>query len=343
MRLLITADPGLPVPPPLYGGIERVIDGLVRQLVSRGHDVTLLADTLSTSPATRRWPWPKTSPHTLLGQISHMGMLARAVRECRPDLVHSFSRLWFLLPALLAKIPSVMSYQREPTLAAVRRAVRVSRGSLAFSGCSAYICRQGGRAGGTWTAIPNGIPLSQYEFRARVSHDAPLLFLSRVERIKGAHTAIQVARRSGRRLVIAGNHSETGDEGRYWREVIAPEVGRGGVEYIGAVNDEQKNEWLGKAAALLVPVEWEEPFGIVFAEALACGTPVISSPRGALPEIVRPGIDGFLEGSIEGLCKAVSEVHTIDRAQCRRRAEEYFSIDVVADQYEALYRRWIKR
>jgi glycosyltransferase involved in cell wall biosynthesis len=142
---------------------------------------------------------------------------------------------------------------------------------------------------------------------------------------------------TGRRLLIAGNHGTNGEEGRYWREEILPHLGSDGVEYVGAVNDEQKNELFGKAAALLVPIEWDEPFGIVFAEALACGTPVISSPRGALPEIVRRGVDGFLVSSVEEACGAVNNLSKISRGDCRQRVEQCFSSSVIARAYERMY------
>jgi glycosyltransferase involved in cell wall biosynthesis len=172
-----------------------------------------------------------------------------------------------------------------------------------------------------------------------VSADAPLVFLSRVESIKGAHWAIEIARRTGQRLIIAGNHAASGTEGTYWKEQIEPWIGRDGIEYVGAVDDVQKNKLLGQARAMVVPIRWNEPFGIVFAESLACGTPVISCPTGSLPEIVREGVDGFLIRSIDEGCEAVGKLATIDRATCRRRAEDNYSPDVVVDRYLQLYER----
>ena len=137
-------------------------------------------------------------------------------------------------------------------------------------------------------------------------------------------------------MIIAGNHADAGTEFDYWTQEVKPHL-KGNVEYVGPVNDVQKNKLLGKAAALIVPIEWNEPFGIVFAEALACGTPVISCPRGALPEIVRVGMDGFLARSFDEACNAVATVHRISRAVCRKRAEDYFSASVVSTQYEQLY------
>ena len=160
---------------------------------------------------------------------------------------------------------------------------------LRFTGCSDYIAACGRRAGGDWQGIPNFFEIDALKFSPTVAPDAPLCFLSRVESIKGAHWAIEIARRTGHRLVIAGNHADSGAEGDYWRKEIEPWIGRDGIEYVGPVDDAQKNKVLGEARAMVVPIQWDEPFGIVFAEALACGTPVISCPRGSLPEIVRPG------------------------------------------------------
>jgi glycosyltransferase involved in cell wall biosynthesis len=137
--------------------------------------------------------------------------------------------------------------------------------------------------------------------------------------------------------LIAGNQVTTPEGQRYWQDEIAPYVGREGIEYIGAVDDVKKNELLGQAAAMIVPIEWEEPFGIVFAEALACGTPVISCPSGSLPEIVRSGVEGFLISDVDAACDAVVKLSTIDRAQCRQRAEQCFSAEVIINQYERLY------
>src|SRR5207253_376923 len=155
----------------------------------------------------------------------------------------------------------------------------------------------------------------------------------------GADWAIEIARRSGRRLLIAGNHSASAHEAVYWKEKIEPRIGRDGIDYVGPVDDVQKNELLGKAAAMVVPIQWDEPFGIVFAESLACGTPVIACPRGALPEIVRPGVDGFLVNSIEEGCEAVARIGALSRADCRQRAESHFSARAVVARYIDLYER----
>jgi len=340
MRLLLTADPEIEVPPKTYGGIERIVDVLVRRLRAAGHVVALVAKPGSECPADAFFPWPGRSSLSAADTVMNGWALRRAVRAFRPDVIHSFSRIAYLLPHLRGPVPIVMSYQRDPTLRTVGLAVRLAApGVLQFTGCSEYIARCGRRAGGEWLGIPNFADTEQLSFAPSVAADAPLVFLSRVETIKGADWAIEIARRSGRRLLIAGNHSASAHEAVYWKEKIEPWIGRDGVDYVGPVNDVQKNELLGKAAAMVVPIQWDEPFGIVFAESLACGTPVIACPRGALPEIVRPGVDGFLIKSIEEGAEAVAKVGALDRAACRQRAEQHFSAQAVVTRYIDLYER----
>lgn len=339
MRILLTADPELPVPPTLYGGIERIIDFVARGLKERGHTVGLVAHRDSICPVDRLFPWPGLQSQSLSDTVMNTTTLWRSVQQFQPDILHSFSRLQYLLPLLPQSLPKVMSYQRQPTPKTVGMAAKLGGNNLSFTGCSEHICRQGRLAGGTWTSVHNGIELERYQFQAHVSNDAPLVFLSRLEQIKGVHNAIAVAKATGRRLLIAGNRVSSPEGEAYWQTEIAPHLDKDGIEYVGPVNDVQKNELLGQAAAMIVPIEWDEPFGIVFAEALACGTPVISSPRGALPEIVRPGVDGFLVKSIDEAIAAVRQLETIDRQNCRERAETHFAANVIVDHYEALYRR----
>ncbi len=344
MRLLLTADPEIEVPPRLYGGIERIVDVLVRRLQSKGHQVGLAARAGSTCPADSFYPWPGLRSQSRADTISNSLALWKAKRDFRPDLIHGFSRIAYLLPHLRGPVPLVMSFQRDPTPRTVGLAAKLAApGMLTFTGCSEYIARIGRPSGGEWLGIHNFADTENLHFSPSVPADAPLVFLSRVEEIKGAHWAIEIARRTGNRLIIAGNHSDSGPEGEYWRSKIAPEIGHGGVEYVGPVDDVQKDKLLGGARAMVVPIRWNEPFGIVFAESLACGTPVISCPTGALPEIVRQGVDGFLIQSIEEGCAAVGKLGTIDRATCRQRAVEHFSADAVLARYLELYTRLVAR
>src|ERR1051325_6324841 len=290
MKIAITADPMLPVPPSQYGGIERIVDMLVRGLVARGHEVVLFAHEDSNVPCDVI-PYPGRRADHPVDLVRNTLTVSRLLDK-QADIVHSFGRLAYLLPLLPTRLRKIMSYQREPSLRQVRRATRMSRpGTLSFTGCSEYIARSI-RPIAPAVAIHNGVMLDRFSPTFEIAKDAPLVFLGRLESIKGTHTAIDVAKRSGRRLVIAGNVVGTASGRHYFETRIAPHIDGDQIAYLGPVDDARKSVLLGGAAALLMPIEWNEPFGIVMAEALACGTPVIGYRRGAVPEVVEPGVTG---------------------------------------------------
>jgi glycosyltransferase involved in cell wall biosynthesis len=336
LKILLTVDPFLPVPPKFYGGIERIVALLISELRLSGHTVGLVALAGSGAPVDYFRPWPPAG-----GKFAHLRnalALRAACNDFQPSVLHSFSRLLYLAPLLLHGPVKVMSYQRPAGGWQIRLSAAAGGRSLTFTGCSEFIARMGGSYGGTWQAIHNFVDTKSYRFSPSVPADAPLVFLSRIESIKGTHLAIEIAKRAGRRLLIAGNHADSGTEGEYWATRVKPELGRNGIDYVGPLDDPSKIAFLGSAAAMVVPIQWDEPFGIVFAEALACGTPVITCPRGAAPEIVRDGVEGFLIRDAEQGCRAVAQIAAIDRRQCRARAEQAFSAAAVVPQYEALYR-----
>lgn len=337
LRILMTVDPEIPVPPLHYGGIERIVDMLVRGLIDRGHDVSLLAHQDSTTPA-RLIPYRGRRSGSLTDTLRHTLQVRRCLRTL-PDVavIHSFGRLAYLLPALCSSMVKIQSYQRHVASRSVRLGMLLGKQSLHFTACSQSCRRTAGAVGGSWTIIPNGVPWHCYTFCSGVSADAPLVFLGRVERMKGAHTAVEVARRTGRHLLIAGNRAASGPERAYFEREIAPACDGTKIQYLGPVTDTQKNALLGQAAALLFPIEWEEPFGIVMAEALACGTPVLAFPRGAVSEVVEHGVNGFCCDEADDMVAAVSDLPSIDRAQCRASYEERFSDRVIVRQYERLY------
>lgn len=333
MKITVAADPALPVPPHLYGGIERIVHMLVCGLVERGHDVTLVAHAASDVPC-QLVPYGGTDPQSVWDTLRNTLTVGRAALG-GSDVVHSFGRLAYLLPLLPLRLPKIMSYQREPTLSRVRMAMRLARGgTLAFSGCSNHIAERI-RPHAPAYPIYNGVPLETYDFQPGVEDDAPLVFLGRIAPIKGTHTAVEVARRSGRSLVIAGNVPE--DQQGFFQDRIEPSLDGEHIRYVGPVDDEEKNELLGRAEAFLMPIEWEEPFGIVMAEAMACGTPVIGTRRGAVPEVVEHGTTGFLCDSVDEMVGAVHQIGEIDRSDCRARCEHMFSKTAVIDRYESLY------
>lgn len=340
LRIALTVDPYLPVPPHLYGGIERVVDFLVRGLVNRGHSVTLYAHPDSTTGG-NHVPYgapPHTGRWLRLKELSQLGSKLWLRRQ-EFDLIHSFGRLAALLPVLPDRhLPKIQSYQREIPWHGVERAVRMAGPSISFTACSSRMYRNDGghhACGGEWRTVFNGVDLSKYDFVPKVDGDAPLAFLGRLEPIKGAHNAIAIARAANRRLVIAGNRVVSSDE--YFHREIAPSLDGERVMYVGPVDDKAKNTLLGSCGALLMPIEWEEPFGIVMAEALACGTPVIGFARGSVPEVVRDGISGFVCRDTQEAAAAAKRLQAIDRKVVRRDCEERFSSGVIVRTYENLY------
>lgn len=346
LRIAITVDPYIPVPPVTYGGFERVVAGLVDAFTGRDHVVTLFAHPDSRTKA----------HHVSYGAPPHFGVRARAAelwqvgsvlwrRRREFDVVHSFGRLAALGPILIDRaLPKIQSYGREIAFPGVARAVRLAGPSLTFTACSdaMWVGRAQDRHG-CWTTVHNGVDLRLYAASTAVDSGAPLMFLGRLERIKGAHTAIEIARRANRPLVIAGNQVDS-DEGRaYFAREIRPHVDGCHVRYVGPVADQAKSRLLGAAAALLMPIEWEEPFGIVMVEAMACGTPVIGFGRGSVPEVVDDGVTGVVVGDATQALQALERVLHIDRRRVRERCAQRFAYPIIADAYEELYRQAIAR
>jgi glycosyltransferase involved in cell wall biosynthesis len=332
MRVAITADPELPIPPRQQGGIERIVHMVVAGLAARGHDVTLFAHGDSTPPC-RLVPYPGRRSRPRLDLIRNTTVVSGAVLRGRFDVVHSFGRLAYLWPILALPVPKVMSYQRVISPRSVAWGRRLSHGTLHFTVCGAHMRRR--FAGDDWHVIYNGVPLAAFAFRDRVPDDAPLVFLGRLEELKGPHLAIEVARGSGRRLVIAGDVPP--EHQAYFDARIAPALDGDRVRYIGPVDDVQKNALLGGAAAFLMPIQLEEAFGIVMAEAMACGTPVIALRRGAVPEVVEDGVTGVVCDTVDEMVAAVGRIGSLDRRAARRRVEERFSDTAVVGAYERLY------
>jgi len=336
MRIVITNDPIIPVPPSGYGGIERIVDFVVRGLVAHGHEVTLLAHPSSRTPATLV-PYgvpPHTGARPRATELWQVGSYLVRNRH-RYDIIHSFGRLAALLPVLpMRGIPKIQSYQRPVPWRSVRIAARIAGDSVRFTGCSTSLWANFPQGASRWTTVYNGAPMAPYAPVLRVPDDAPLVFLGRLDPIKGVHHAIAIARGAGRRLLIAGPR-QSNDRGYFDRD-IAPHLSSE-ITYIGELDDRGKNELLGQGAALLMPIEWDEPFGIVMAEALACGTPVIGFRRGSVPEVVRNGRNGYLCDTVADAIAQVACLSTIDRAAVRADFEARFSDRALVAAYEALY------
>jgi glycosyltransferase involved in cell wall biosynthesis len=253
------------------------------------------------------------------------------------DLIHNFGRLAYLLPILNYPVKKIMTYGREISSRNIRWMNKFPNRNLVYTGCSKDLISRV-NACGRWEAVYNAIPFEQYTLQPNVSDDAPLMFLGRIERIKGPHTAIAVAKSTGHWLILAGNVSPLAEEKKYFEEEIQPHIDGKQVVYVGTLNDEQKNYYLGQAKALLFPIEWNEPFGMVMVEAMACGTPVIGFRRGSIDEVIDEGVTGFKVDSLEQMKARVGDVTAINRAGCREQAMKRFDVTVTARHYLELFK-----
>jgi glycosyltransferase involved in cell wall biosynthesis len=346
LNIAVTVDPIIPVPPVKYGGIERVVQFVVNGLVARGHSVTLFAhpESRCAGKLVGYGVPPHFTKSARLHELWQVGWgLTRELSHL--DAILSWGRLAALLPVLPdRRVAKVQRYCRDGVpWGSVRVATVLAGRSIAFAGASRSVSRlkPASPAYGAWFVVHDGVELTKFKAVASVPPDGPLAFLGRLERFKGAHNAIAIAKLTERKLIIAGNKVLTGPDAGYFDQVVAPQIDGDQITYIGPVDDAQKSDFLGACDALLMPIEWEEPFGIVMAEAMACGTPVIAFDRGSVPEIVRDGINGFRCQTVEDAVAAVRKLDQIDRAAVRADCEARFSAEVITSAYESLIQQLV--
>ncbi len=339
MRIVLLMDPGISVPPPQYGGHERLVYMFAEEYTKLGHEVTLLAGPgsfCSGKTLTFGTNDLKRSKFQKQKELVYIwNLFIKKAGEF--DLIHNFGRLLYLLPILNHKVNKIMTYGRPVSTKGIRLITTLPNKNLTFTACSDY-CVSTGNVVGKWKTVYNAIDFSQYQLREKVDQDAPLMFLGRMDKIKGLHTAIEVAKATGNVLWIGGNIPDTSDNYAYYKEKIEPQFDEKQIIYLGALNDEQKNEYLGQAKALLFPIEWDEPFGMVMVEAMACGTPVIGFSRGSVPEVIDEFKTGIRVATKQQMIEAIEKIYTIDRTQCRETARHRFDVAVIAAEYLALVR-----
>lgn len=320
------------VPPRSYGPWERVVSVLTEGLVARGLDVTLFAtaDSITTARLHAVAPRGYSEDSTLDPKVYEVLHIAAAFeRADQFDLIHNHFDFLPLTYSRLVRTPLVTTVHgfSSERIVPVYRAYNDIVHLVAISNADRHPDL-------TYAAtIYHGIPLEEFTFREQAGQY--LLFFGRIHPDKGAREAVELARRTGQRLVIAGIvHDEA-----YFRAWVEPFVDGDRIRYVGVAGPVDRDALLGGASALIHLIEFEEPFGLSVVEAMATGTPVIAHPRGAMPEIVREGVTGFLVANLDEAAEALERIPEIDRRACRADVEARFSAERMVDEYVRLYER----
>lgn len=323
------------VPPKLYGGTERVISWLTEELVGLGHDLTLFASGDSVTSAKLEAAWPRAL--RLDGSVRDANALHMAMLENVAHRIDEFDILHFHLDyypfSLFSRLstPFVTTLhgrldlpEHRPVFESFPQAplVSISRSQRGLLPTAPWI--------GT---VLHGLP--EKLLRPTDRKPAYLAFLGRISPEKGVRHAIRVSRACGIPLKIAAKVDRADTD--YFNEEIRPLLKQPGIEYIGEISDAEKSEFLSGAVALLALIDWPEPFGLVMIEAMACGTPVVAFPRGAVPEIIEDGVNGFIVEDEAQAAAAIGRLGELSRADVRRRFEERFTARRMAEDYIGVY------
>ncbi len=339
MRIAQVAPLYESVPPKYYGGTERVVSYLTEELVKEGHQVTLFAsgDSVTNAKLVAICERSLRLDSGCIDQLAHHFVLLERLAKSAPefDIIHShIDYLYFPL------------LRRQPTPAVSTLHGRLDLPDLVplhreFNGVPLVSISNSQREALPWVnwvaTVHHGLPEDLYNLR---EHPGDYLaFLGRISPEKGVDRAIQIAKRLRMRLKVSAKVDPVDRE--YFESAIKPLLNDSLVEFVGEIGEPEKNDFLGNARALLFPIDWPEPFGMVMIEAMACGTPVIAFRRGSVPEVIQDGVSGRIVEDVEEAVKALEQIGTLDRRRCRRAFEDRFSAARMAREYVSVYERLI--
>ena len=332
LRVGLIAPPWVAVPPPVYGGTELVVDNLARGLLDAGHDVRLFTTGDSTCPVDRHWVHPKAlgTPADMLAELGQVQAAYRELWDC--DVIHDHTLLGPLWSIARGTTPPVVTTMHGPLTPELTKLFETIATQVAVVAIS-HNQRASGPSVPVMAVIHHGIDVQRFPFGA--GDGGYVLFLGRMSPDKGAHRAIAAARAAGKRLVLAAKMWEPAER-HYYTQQVEPLLGDDAV-YVGEVGGQRKLDLLAGAEALLNPIRWPEPFGLVMIEARAAGTPVLSFAEGAAPEIIEHGRTGFLCADQADMADALARVERLDRADCRQAALDRFTTRRMVDNHIRLY------
>ena len=334
MRIALIAPPFIPIPPKRYGGTELFLASLAKGLKDLGHEVVMYTNSESDIPVEVRWlysaaQWPTKGKFSeTLKEMNHTAWaVADAADSC--DVIH-INNVFGLPQSRFVKVPFVYTVHHEHESA-------LSDFYSHYPDVYYVTISDFQRHRETMPnlhTIHHGIDLSHYQFCSNKKQY--LSFLGRLAPMKGTHLAIEVAKKSGIPLKIAGEIQPVFQD--YFEKEVKPHIDGKFIEYVGEADLTQKNELLGNSLALLFPIQWNEPFGLVMIEAMACGTPVLALAGGSVKEIVSGGVSGYVSHSVEAMAEQVRNIEkSICPAAVRHYAEQHFSMERMAAEYARLY------
>jgi glycosyltransferase involved in cell wall biosynthesis len=341
MRIAVLSPVWFPVPPTGYGGIEWVVSLLADGLAAAGHDVTLFASGDSRTDATLASVFDE-APSSHIGETSYelAHALAAFGRADEFDVLNDHTGPLGATLGGLVSTPVVHTVHGPLDEASLRTYRQIAEVAPRVGLISLSENQRGPGPDLPWVAnIHNALDLDDYPF-----HEEPgeyLLFLGRMSPDKGAHRAIEIARAAGVPIKLAGKKREHAEQA-YFDELVKPLLGDD-AEYLGETTHASKVDLLQNARATLFPIDWEEPFGLVMIESMACGTPVIATRRGAVPEVVDDGRSGIVVDEFHEMAPALQDADKLDPADCRRWVEEHFSAERMTRDYVAAYERQLER
>lgn len=337
MRIGIIAPPWIPIPPDAYGGIESFIDTLACALDAAGHDVLLAASDDSTSPVPRLQGLEPSDPETMGVTAHELRHLLRAFAGLSDVDVILDNTLAGPIVAKSATAIPVVTVAHGPLIPLEQELYLAAASEVAFVAISH-----------NQASLAGAVPIARVIHHGIRAEDVPVgpggetaCFVGRMHPSKGIPEAIQAAAIAGIPLRIAAKMQEPAEE-EYFEQVVRPVLGSN-AEYVGELSADEKYELMGSSCALLNPIQWDEPFGLVMIEAMATGTPVVATPRGSVEEIVEDGRTGFIRSEPEDLAHALTRAATLDRASCRHAVETRFSAERMAADYVDLFEELLLR
>lgn len=337
MKILQIVNPIIPFPAQTIGGTERIVQYIIEELVKQGHEVTLLAHNDSVAPPTVKF----IGIGTYEDQKNTVKKVWKHLLFNKYDVIHNHGRLIYFLPQIWSNTSKVHTFHMaEIRSKAFFNFFKLKPRRLILAPCAKWIQLKNEDLPGNWHYVNHGIPAEKYVFVNKpIAEDAALIIICRIGFGKGVLDAIEIAKKSNRKLIIAGKGGDNPHEKEWFENVFLKLCDGEQIRYIGQIDDVQKQDLLEKALGLLMLSIDLEAFNLTMLEANACGCPVLSYNRYFPPDFIKPGINGYIGNNQDELIKKIPLLATIDRKKCRQEFEENYTSKTMVSNYLSLYKQ----